>query len=438
MKKIIFILLLLICAQTLQAQGVKMRITPKTGAPYTYTVDSIAKMTFRIGPPPKYDYVNFYSSSTSPTLLHVRTRYMDSITYGYDSIYKEFLSFPQRGGKPNMSYTLKGKYGLDSISFSSFQIDTNIVTFTDRYWNCTSHDSSYGYYRCATWVGNHIFCGSPYRSIEIDSAYHVIKDFTPCPNVYSGMTFAANSTGTKFLNVTSKYLDASIGVLNEYDMQTGVKKLLFTAQDSEVSSAVYYGTDDVIYYTYGEIKQGKDTSYLAGYYLFNRSTGERTQLLHYVSEWGPLEMVNGFDVSPDGKKLLIPTVRRNDDPLLIEYDLITHISDTLQVPFKYLSSRMGLWLRYSHGGSKILYSNYPMNSFAGEGVYNSSYIGIIDRATLSNQILHTELNDERPWVALCPAWSPDDKSIVYCSGFISIEPPGSLVGFRVCILKSLK
>src|SRR5439155_25402992 len=118
-------------------------------------------------------------------------------------------------------------------------------------------------------------------------------------------------------------------------------------------------------------------------------------------------MVNGFDISPDGKKLLVPVARKGKEPIAFEYDLTTQTSDTLNVEFDstYYGIREALWLRYNHDGSKILYDNYPTHSFyQGDHAVNYSEIGIIDRTTLGKTKLRTNPSNIYIGVGLCPQW----------------------------------
>jgi hypothetical protein len=228
----------------------------------------------------------------------------------------------------------------------------------------------------------------------------------------------------------------SIGWLEEFK----VDSLSFVVIDSGkfTSSAVYLpGSDDIVYYTYGSYSDSNKSPTDAGYYLYERNTGKRIFLLHHISDLGPGEMVNGFDISPDGKKLLIPSVRFERKPILMEYDLTTHTIDTLLVDFDVSFDRFALWVRYNHDGSKILYSNYPLFSFSQSSAANdSSEIGIIDRNTLVKQVLKTNPLNTIPWVSVFPQWSLDEARIIY--GCAPLLEDGRAGIYQVCILKSLE
>jgi Tol biopolymer transport system component len=149
------------------------------------------------------------------------------------------------------------------------------------------------------------------------------------------------------------------------------------------------------------------------------------------------EVVNGFDISPNRKKLLIPVIRKKDAPFLIEYDFATGHKDTLHTTvFDKFEGSWSLWVRYSHDGSKILYDLYPYGTF-GLAFYGSQ-TGIIDRSSLSGKIIHTSPDNESTWITVFPQWSPDDREIMCCTASISTEPAGFVDAFGVYILKNIK
>lgn len=196
----------------------------------------------------------------------------------------------------------------------------------------------------------------------IDTQFNVKEDSTFRPSSYiyqlSGqkITYMSEITSSgNFLIVVSSFGDVSMGRLYEYQTNKNDFSLL---KDSayNISSAVYWHGNDnkLVYYSYGN-----DRGLRAGYYLYNKTTDSDSLLLAYESPAGPLEVINGFDLSPDNQILLIPAVRASRTvfkaPKIVAYNLQTHKADTLNVDF----DRMGLWLRYSPDGDRILYRNFP-------------------------------------------------------------------------------
>jgi hypothetical protein len=292
-----------------------------------------------------------------------------------------------------------------------------------------------GTYQKAIWAGNRIYYHGPLGYFEVDSAIRIRRDSMFVPGNASS-PFSINRTGDRMLCIASFYNDVSTGWLGENDPSTGAHFVLDSGKYN--SSAVYVpSTDNIIYYSYGSYSATNKLPADAGYYLFDRSSGSKTLLLHHISTLGPAEMVNGFDISPDGKKLLIGSTGYYRMPRVIEYDLTTHVSDTLRVSFNTSYDRWALWLRYNHDGSKILYSSYPLHSMDGTP-NDSSEVGIIDRATLAKQVLNVNPESSSPWVCVFPEWSPDETKIVYCAGFIATEPPGYEVITNLYVLKTLR
>lgn len=434
MKKTVIIFSLFF-ALNLYGQNTRMWVGEKNGKVLSYPIDSIEKITFiKNSPSWKYNAMDVFSRQTIPYHGVYRVNPTNTITFNSDTlIISDPIMFAQK--YPVHGY-MPHPVPIDSITFSFFQKDTNIleVSAKDTFW-CSHPFVDYGSYQCALWLHNRIYFSDPYGYLEIDSSFKIIKDSTYCPELKSGLTFAANSESTKLLSIDRRQFaydeNVSVGYLIESDIQNGNSSKFLGMLDSGISSAIYFGKDTIIYYSYGNILSVEDKSADAGYYLFDRITGKNTLICHFLSDIGALEMINGFDISPDGKKILIPSVGIRI-PYLIEYDILTHVFDTLRIPFTPSNNRNGLWLRYNHDGSKILYCNYAPAKLLGLA---TSEIGIIDRKSLSKKIVSTNPTNEGRWICLFPNWSPDEKKIVCCAATILREPAGYLGSFEICILK---
>ncbi|MEP0971274.1 MAG: hypothetical protein ABJH91_05230, partial [Balneola sp.] len=205
-----------------------------------------------------------------------------------------------------------------------------------------------------------------------------------------------------------------------------------------ISTAVYFHEDDskLVYYSYGN-----ENGLEAGYYLHDKTTTNSDNLLlAHRAEIGPSETLNGFDLSPDNTKLLYPNIRASftdgpQTPQIIEYDLQTQQADTFKVPFDLSFIRIGLWLRYSPDGSRILYCQFPLNPF---GTANDdSEIGIIELPSRTKRILDVNTNPSgtQRSVQVAPTWSPDGQHIIYGSG--ELVPRGSAAFYSLYLLKNI-
>ena len=435
MKKSLIFLLLLFCASNLQAQSKKIKFYEKSGTVLSYDISAISTINFSHNTSkwPTYEMEVFYDSS----MQEYQTNIVDSIKFVNDTTRGE--AFSVYLAKSLDAFPLSH---LDSIRFapaphpprltSNFK-NADVEFIQVKYLDNLTHDYSYGLQQCAVWFDSVIYCSEPIVSLVLDDSLRVIKA-TEVED-YGPLFMRLNTRGDHVLSVASAYPDVSMGWLEDDDLLTGTYLTLDSGKNN--SSAVYVpGTDNIIYYSYGSYSSTNTTPTDAGYYLLDRSSGTKTLILHHISSLGPAETVNGFDISPDGKKLLVPSTGYNRMPLVIEYNLTSHESDTLKVPFNTSYDRWALWLRYNHDGSKILYSSYPINSIQGEA-NDSSEVGIIDRITLSKQVLNVNPLYGFPTVCVFPEWSPDETEIVYCVGGMTGDPVGYVNISSLFILKTL-
>ena len=447
MKKILIFLLVLFCliaARNTCAQNAKMHILLIDGSTKAFEIDSIALMTVdKHDTVPTYHVMDLFSKSGIPNPEVINTSFFDTLAFDHDPPTREVLVVREGRGMFDDEY---GITNLDSVTFPNYETNTNVILLPQSYVDLVhvpSGDSLGGNYHSVAWFRNRIYCSSPERYYDLDSNYNLLHDSVIAESNTEWVgpwSLDVNEAGDKLLSVSSNGVYANgyaFGWLGEDRPLSGGFDILDSGD--VVSIAKYYrNTDSIIFYSFGRDSNSILTSSGAGYYLFDCLTGNKSFLLPNISRFGADGSVNGFDISPDGKKLLIPF--DGPVPLIAEYDLTTHKLDTLRVSFDGTHGRSLLWLRYNHDGSKILYGNYPQHAFdlSPFGVSDTSEIGILDRATLVKQILYTDQTNEGWWISVFPQWSPDEKSIVYCTAPIYTEPRGSVGNFQVCILKSLK
>jgi hypothetical protein len=441
MKSFIIILFLSIFACSLHAQEISMHILLKDGSMRTLNVDSISNLSFTPLSPPEYSVMHIYRFShyiaggdqERLTKLIGDVHFARNVKGVESLVSSSFDTFPLVGPRNN---PLGFGNPLDSIQFLRYSKNPNLVALPMRFKDPDLVDSEFGDFQSSVWYGDRIYASWPVGFFRIDSSYSSKGDslFLPFENV---LDLAINTTGDRLLTVHSLSTAVSIGLLIERNLKTGEREILDSV--GNISSAVYIpGSNNIIYYSYGSYSDSNKTPLDAGYYLLERSNHHRTRLMRFISELGPNETINGFDISPDGSRLLIPSVGSNRLPYSVEFNLSSQILDTLGVSFDTAKRLPLLWLRYSHDGRSILYGNYPTGAFSGGAVSGPAEIGVIDRTTLSKRVLNTEPDTHGPSVSVLPQWSPDDNMIVFGSGAISTEPRGYIAGYQLYILKTLK
>ncbi len=436
---LLFVIASVVGAHIAYAQSEQMHILLKNGKHLDYSVNSVEQLTLRADTFPYYTKTRLWGPSPAGTFLrHLDIANCDSLTFGSDTNHQEALLYHQsnRGGSNALDE-------VDSVTFAIYQTNTSLVALPNTYINPQFPEfPRTGRYNCAVWSGNRIYCSEPGRCFELDSNLSVVQDSLldslTGPWTIGEWSLSMNSRGNKLLSVKSRYPDVSLGHIKEHDMATGSNKRLLGDADSNLSSAVYFpGSDSIVYYSYGSYSQLNRKPVDAGYYLFDQLTGTKTLILQYISDLGPGEIVNGFDISPDRKKLLVPVLRSGFEPLIVEFELATHLLDTLAVNLNTSNVGRSLWLRYSHDGSKLLYSSYPLSSFSDGVVNDISEVGIINRGSLRKDILIAAPNTEPTWVSVFPQWSPDDNKIVFSCATHVPEPLDYLDSYQVYILKAL-
>lgn len=321
------------------------------------------------------------------------------------------------------------------------EINPNIVKIKD----CCDDRTIPGNYFLGNLYDNHAITTGPILKLELNSDFEIVRIEDVWREIIeqfedpfgTGFYITINIQNEELIFVKSNYGDASSGSLFSYNLNTKEIKEL---RDSSfnISSAVYWHGDDskLVYYSYGN-----DDGLEAGYYLHNKAADTDSLLLAHRSPMGPSEMLNGFDLSPDNRKLLIPDVRATPSevlsPQIVEYDLQTQLADTFDVAFDMSFVRIGLWLRYSPDGTRILYSNFPFGSFT-ETTNDDSEVGIIEVATGEKRILDVNTNPagSQRSVQLAPTWSPDGQHILYGSAPL-VMPSGIKGTYSLYLLKNV-
>jgi hypothetical protein len=311
-----------------------------------------------------------------------------------------------------------------------WQINPNIVLI--KY----SHDGIIGgNYMVNVWNNNNIYSATGYvRSIKINSDLKVIED-SIIENTFDNMLFkylTINESGNKILLIGSNLSNVSVGALYELNLKTSQLTLLKN-NEHNITSAVYFKNkdDECIYYSYGN----ENNNIVPGYHRLNIETGSDSLILQHNSDLGYYvyaEFVNGFDLSPDNKKLVIPIHRANLPAKMAIYNFETAQLDTLDLEF----NDQFVWFRYNKTGNQILFCSYPWG-VGGSRVNAPSEIGIIDANTLSLRMLDVKTYGFLS-MSLFPNWSSDDKHIVFGSTKgPATEPPGAVGTYSLYILKDV-
>ncbi len=452
MKKILHFTVLAIAffalpRMTLGQNGVDMLIHKSDGSTLRIPVDSVQHLRFIPSQPPYYSYMVAWRYSPNDPIF--AGSYFEVSSLDTVSFFKNQGRMAFGGTRSHDTIRIEGpRKGLegfynpaDSVTFSEYAHNEAVVELPYKYFDPLRGDSAFGDYKCAAWVGNKLYGTEPVTVFSLDSNQYasggslvMLRD----GDFEQSLFLTKNSLGTRLLGVNSRYGDLSIGTLFERDLISGTRTILDSI--NLVSNAVYIpGTNNLVYYCYGsnDTVRGKAVPLdSAGYYLLDRTSGSRHLLFHYVSDYAEGETINGFDISPDGKKLLIASVGPHQ-PVLYEYDLQAHTRDTIPTYFDIAHVGTLLWVRYSPNGEKILYGTYPGDIFEGGFANEPGEMGIIDKSTAQKHVLNGSPDNKLASMCVLPSWSPDGKMIVYGASYISTHPKGNIPFFRLMILRVL-
>jgi|TARA_R110001599_G_scaffold1889_4_gene9815 hypothetical protein len=171
-----------------------------------------------------------------------------------------------------------------------------------------------------------------------------------------------------------------------------------------------------VYYSYGNENKGLE----AGYYRLSETGPPDELLLAHSNPDGSKEIINGFDLSPDGSTLLYPihpdlvpgpALYGGPRPELARLNLETGARETLPVQF---NVQQFLWARYHPSGEKIVVSNYPREIIGFNSVDKDSMY-IVDLNTYHRRPLDTRTRTHFYTADVFPSWSPDGNLLLYSS-----------------------
>ncbi len=282
-----------------------------------------------------------------------------------------------------------------------------------------------GNYAFTSWFNKKIYYAGPLSSFELTDSFSIVNNKRRIANL-GGISFLSTVIHDhKLLLISSQYGDISMGDLYELDTATNQTQLVIDSLN--ISSAFPYDNDSIVFYSYG-----KPLGSAYGYYVMSRTSKDRRLLFSYVSELGPDEVVNGFDLDADKKILYFPLIKRNAPPKIGRYFINLGTTDTLPVTFPSTDVKYCLWLRLNSQKSQLLYSRYPKKISLEIPPTESTETGIIDLTSFDLKLIPLAPKNEKG-VGVFPQWSDDDKSLSF--GYAKVDNTGHVYPFSVFILK---
>lgn len=401
MKKLLGVLIVLTClVPAANAQQVEMIIHLKEGSEVRYNVDEIERIESTVLP-----------SGT--------TRVVELEEYYFELDRKELLTgnFMRFRRMPDGVYLrtpagrlskIAGERPAPPESFTErllFYLEQSDPTV----YELRSTQEQWPNYINTAWSTSGIYAAGDSRlwHFALDNKKNVVGQ-GPADYGQWVVNHEVNGAGTKVAFVRPYRYDFS-GSLLEMDLQTGVVDTIIT--DSMINSVRYdESTGDLIYYSRGHYINDPQLDD-AGYYRFTKSTKESKLLVKHKSQRVySQESWNGFDITSDGRKLLVPIASKYipGTAIFVEHDLQTGTVDTLTVDSKN-TYHNEVWAQYSHSDSLLLFS---LTERWGTGA-SASVVGIYNRSSKVTTPIVVSPSPLRPFSAPYPRWSPDDQAICY-------------------------
>jgi len=327
------------------------------------------------------------------------------------------------------------------------KINSGIIKFKNDCFQVIPQCGYYFYGVCSN--DNNIYMVGGFRKVNIDNNFNVLQDSTyywrghyknftqeqydslVLNACFPGMAMNISENSQNILFIRSQYVDVSIGAMCEFNVNEPKGHYLLDTSYN-IGHAQYFRDDNhIIYYSYG-----KPYGTNAGYFLFDKTSGKSELIFSHISELAEKETINGFDIHPTQNKLLIPVVYASKSPMILEYNMDSHKTDTLNAAFDSQNGqRICLWLNYDKTGNQVLYCLYPRAVLSDYGFIDTE-IGILDRANLSKRILDVNTEAGGKSVSIFSSWSPDDKHVLFSSAPLSLHHH-SIGAYSLYILKNV-
>jgi hypothetical protein len=398
MNKLILLLALVLSTGIAQAQKTTMTLEMSNGKRINIDVDSITAMHVTPLAPPENRVV----------LLNTQDPVATVSSAAHDAF--DFYSFKRKNGL--MFFMWGSNYGfvLDPFRFVRPDSVLESITFS-KYAADTAVEQKLVEGLTSQWVDSSVYIGhrESLDRFELSSRIATRQD-------HGDLSFEFNRAGTKLLYTakTRSYNDG--GYLVELDVASG--RLDTLSRDSSVTNGRYIGdSDSIVYYSQGSFHYlTNPIPYDAGYYFLDR-VSDTARFVYTYGPPGMMDMLlNGFDVSSDGQKILMPECS-SQQVKLTEYDIESDQAVVLPIDWDVSKAYNSLWVQYSSNDSLILYSLGGVFNAASIGG-GESEVGIIDRKTLTRKAIAAAPHSLRPFSIPYPRWSADDSAITYGAGEI--------------------